>query len=239
MSFLTARWEQLIVMNYSLEPNILEPFLPAGTELDLFEGKCYVSVVGFMVLDTKVMGLSIPVPKNFEEVTLRFYVKRMDGDDVKRGVVFVREIVPKPMITFVANTISKENYRTYKMGHGWQLKENHRQISYYWGDRDKRENAIKVTASLNSQAIRAGSLEEFILEHYWGYAHFNAQKTVEYEVKHPKWNHYPVEDYSINVNFEKVYGAEFGFLNDKGPDSVLLAEGSEISVESKRNLNLT
>ena len=58
--FLTAHWQDLIMANYAVDPSLLEPRLPAGTELDLQDGKCFVSPVGFMLLDTRVLGIPIP-----------------------------------------------------------------------------------------------------------------------------------------------------------------------------------
>lgn len=117
MSFLKAEWRKLVLANYTIEPEILSKYVPFGTELDLWNGKCYVSLVGFMFLNTRLLGVKIPFHVNFEEVNLRFYVKRLDRDTWKRGVVFIKEIVPKPALTFVANTVYQENYETLPMQH--------------------------------------------------------------------------------------------------------------------------
>ncbi len=227
-TFLTAQWRKLCIANYSIDPAILEKYLPAKTEFDLWKDKCYVSLVGFMFIDTKVNGCKIPYHINFEEVNLRFYVKHFDEKEWKRGVVFIKEIVPKRIITFVANTIYKEKYQTLKMRHDWNLQERQLTVKYEW----KKENwhSFFVNSVNEKQAIAIGSEEEFITEHYWGYTKISETKTAEYEVKHPRWEVYPVINHSINVNFEKVYGEDFCFLNATSPDSVFLAKGSEISV---------
>jgi uncharacterized protein YqjF (DUF2071 family) len=113
MSFLKAHWKNLIMVNYDIDPKILEPYIPKHTSLDLFEGRCLISLVGFMFKDTKVLGLKFPNHINFEEVNLRFYVKHND----KRAVVFIKEIVPKSLITFIANTFYNEHYETHQMEH--------------------------------------------------------------------------------------------------------------------------
>lgn len=232
MSFLKAEWRKLAIINYEVNPKILEPYLPFGTELDLWEGKCYVSVVGFMFLNTRVMGLKVPNHINFEEVNLRFYVKRITENEIKRGVVFIKEIVPRRMITFIANSLYNENYETMKMEHLWEEKEDFRDVEYLW-KKQKDWNKIKVRASLNSVELASGSKTEFITEHYWGYAKVSDKKTTEYEVTHPKWNAYEVLDYDIQINFSEIYGEKFAFLNNQKPSSVMLAEGSEITVENK------
>lgn len=232
MSFLKAEWRKLAIANYVIDKNILMPYVPAGTELDLWEGKCYISLVGFMFKNTRLLGIKIPFHVDFEEVNLRFYVKRFENGAWKRGVVFIKEIVPRPALTFVANTVYKENYETMPMEHEWIEQQAYRTVSYKW-KKGKQWHAIKVQASLEKLEIAPQSETEFITEHYWGYAKVNPQKSNEYEVKHPRWDVYQVADYQIDVDFEMVYGNSFSFLNTMEPTSVMLAEGSEITVENK------
>lgn len=233
MSFLKAEWRKLAFANYSINPDLLIKHLPFGTELDLWEGKCYVSLIGFMFLNTKLLGMRIPFHSNFEEVNLRFYVKRLEKRQWKRGVVFIKEIVPKPALTFVANTIYKENYETLPMRHEWNEKEDSRSVKYEWKKKN-RWHSFKVIADLKSSDILKNSETEFITEHYWGYAKVNSQTTNEYEVTHPRWKHYKVQHTEIDVDFEAIYGNEFGFLTQQEPLSVMLAEGSVITVEGKK-----
>lgn len=235
MSFLTAEWRKLALANYIIDKELLVQYLPAGTELDLWNGKCYVSLVGFMFINTKLLGLKIPFHTNFEEVNLRFYVKRFDKGEWKRGVVFIKEIVPKPALTFVANTVYNENYETLPMRHSWTSNENERTIQYKWKKFDKWYS-IKIEASIEKFEIEPNSETEFITEHYWGYAKVNEQKSNEYEVTHPKWKAYKVNNFEIKVDFGTVYGKEFEFLNTIDPNSVMLAEGSEITVENKKTI---
>ena len=232
--FLIAEWRKLILANYEVDPKILEQYLPAGTELDFWDNKCYVSLVGFMFLNTKVKGIKVPRHINFEEVNLRFYVKRTDEyGEVKRGVVFIKEIVPKPMITFVANKLFKEHYQTLAMNHLWEEKENSRTVKYVWY-KDNRENLISVEAEREAIEMLSNSKEFFITEHYWGYSKGKGNTANEYEVKHPSWKVYPVKKAAISVDYGLTYGEEFEFLNEQQPASVMLAEGSEISVGNKR-----
>ena len=110
MSFLTAEWRKLAIANYVIDQRVLAPYIPVGTELDLWNGNCYVSLIGFLFKNTRLLGFSIPFHANFEEVNLRFYVKRKDGEGWKRGVVFIKEIVPKFALSVVANVVYNENY---------------------------------------------------------------------------------------------------------------------------------
>ena len=227
--FLTAEWRKLALAQYAVDREILLKYLPPNTELDDWQGKYYVSLVGFMFIDVKLRGLNIPFHTNFEEVNLRFYVRYKDGEEWKRGVVFIKEIVPLPAITFVANTIYKENYQTLPMNHVWIEQEHQLEVDYLWKS-NKKWNKFSVTTSSKAQEILIGSEEEFITEHYWGYTKIGANRTSEYGVEHPRWEAYPIKDYSIDVDFGINYGREFAFLSNTKPNSVMLAEGSEIRV---------
>lgn len=235
MSFLNAEWRKLAIANYAIDPKILTKYLPPKTELDLWNGTCYVSLVGFMFLNTRLLGIPIPFHRNFEEVNLRFYVRYYDGSEWKRGVVFIKEIVPKPALTFIANTVYKEHYQTMKMSHAWEEQESSRTIKYNWY-LNGEENSFSVKAALDPTVIKQGSESEFITEHYWGYSKAGNNSSFEYEVTHPRWDCYKVSEYKIDVNFQLVYGDEFVELAHLEPTSVMLAEGSEITVESKRTI---
>ncbi|WP_179008747.1 YqjF family protein [Winogradskyella forsetii] len=203
MTFLKAYWKNLILINYEIDPNILKPFVPKGTQLDSFNGKYYVSVVGFMFMNTKVLGLKLPFHINFEEVNLRFYVKH----NGKRGVVFIKEIVPKALITFVANTIYHEHYQTSKMKHSWMEHQNYNEFQYQWRSNQKWQS-ISVKTEKDFSSIRDNSEEQFITEHYFGYTK-HGNKTYEYEVVHPTWRQLKVVDFNVNMNFEDNYGQRF------------------------------
>lgn len=235
MSFLDAEWRKLSFANYVIDPEVLKKYVPPGTELDLWEGKCYVSLIGFMFVNTRLLGFKIPFHINFEEVNLRFYVKRFEAGIWKRGVVFIKEIVPRHALTFVANTIYKEHYETCSMRHEWQEDEKTRIVTYQW-KKNSNWHTFKIIAALESSEIPLESETEFITEHYWGYAQISNDASNEYEVTHPKWRQYKVESFEIDVDFGAVYGNEFEFLNTKKPVSVMLAEGSEITVEGKKRL---
>jgi uncharacterized protein YqjF (DUF2071 family) len=233
-TFLQAEWRKLVMANYAVEKKLLDPYLPYKTELDLWKDTCYVSLVGFMFQNTRVKGFSIPFHTDFEEVNLRFYVRFKDGLEWKRGVVFIKEIVPKPALTWVANTIYRENYETMPMNHLWEIKDGSLSVGYKW--KKKEWNSLSVTADLKPHEMEAGSEAEFITEHYWGYTKINDRKTSEYRVEHPRWEIYDTKAYSIDVDFGGVYGQSFEFLKNETPLSVFLAEGSEIKVKEGKEI---
>jgi uncharacterized protein YqjF (DUF2071 family) len=236
--FLTAFWKNLIMANYEVNPDILTKFVPQKTELDFFNSKCLVSLVGFMFLDTKVLGIPIPFHRNFEEVNLRFYVKHKsenDGNEIKRGVTFIKEIVPKSLIKHVANNIYAEKYESMPMRNELNISHLAINTGYFW-KYQAEEYYIKTSADKNSFMAAPGSEEEFITEHYWGYTKVNESETSEYQVEHPKWKLHEVKTHEINCDFGKLYGEQFSFLNKTIPSSVFLAEGSEIIVRKGSNL---
>lgn len=233
MNFLKAEWRKLVIINYEINPDLLLKYLPEGTEIDFYKGQCYVSIVGFMFLNTKLLGLPIPFHRNFEEVNLRFYVKKNENGEWKRGVVFIKEIVPKSALSFIANTVYKENYHTMPMKNLIHHAEDELLIRYSW--KDKSWHSIQVTAENKAIPMEADSEFEFITEHYYGFTK-KEDKTSEYEVCHPKWDWYQVKDYQLEIDFQKIYGEDFECLNHQKPISVMLAEGSEIEVKTKKTL---
>ncbi len=211
--------------NYEVAPELLADRVPAGTSLDFDGGKCFVSLVGFMFLETRVLGIPVPFHINFEEVNLRFYVKRETAAETLRGVVFVKEIVPRLAIALVADLVYGEPYECWKMNHTRTEKE----VGYAWQKGDSA-NQIKVEIGENLGVPLKNSHGEFIIEHYWGYTRRGGNRTDEYKVEHPKWELFSVKNAEINVDFGKTYGAKFAFLKDEKPHSILLAKGSEIAV---------
>lgn len=226
--FLTGEWRKLCIANYKVDPAVIQNYIPAGTEISYRNGSCYLSLVGFLFLNTKIKGIKIPFHSEFEEINLRFYVKHFNGKEWRQGVTFIKEIVPKPMVTVIANTIYREKYETMKTAHHLEINDNEIHVGYLW---KKREwNIFRITASSTSEEMKPGSEEEFITQQEWGYTRINEKKTSEYEVEHPHWRVYPVKQFEIKVDFEKLYGKEFSFLNTANPDSVMFAEGSEIKL---------
>ena len=97
-TFLTAQWQNLIMANYEIDPSILLPYLPKNVELDYYQGKTYVSLVGFLFKNSSIFNIPIPSMGTFEEVNLRFYVVRKVGNELRRGVVFINETVPNKIV---------------------------------------------------------------------------------------------------------------------------------------------
>ena len=229
-TFLTAEWRKLIMAQYEVAPKALLPYLPRGLELDLYEGRCFVSLVGFLFDRVRLLHVPVPGHTRFEEVNLRFYVKRpMPDGTSRRGVIFISEIVPKPAITFVAKTLYGEAYSTAPTRHAWIADGGEFRVSYDWQHRGKWQS-LRASTDLTSRPIAAGSMEEFITEHYWGYTKRRDGGATEYGVEHPRWQVYPITSVTVDANFGSLYGSTFAHLIQREPDHVLLAEGSPVAI---------
>lgn len=228
------------MINYEVPQEVLLPFVPAGTELDLWEGKAYVSLVAFLFDETKVLGIPAIGNRKFEEVNLRFYLKGNFNNELKRGVAFLKEIVPKYLVTGIANNLFSEHYQTMRMNHQFihfdGTKKDLKNINY--GIRYKGNHNISARLNGRLSDLIEGSFEHFIAEHYWGYSKVSDTQTIEYEVQHPKWRIYNGAKVDWNCNFERLYGKEWAFLNNQKPKSCFVAEGSEVEVGFPKRIKI-
>jgi uncharacterized protein len=225
--FLTADWRNLLMFNYAVDPGLLQRFVPAGTKLDAFEGRTYVSLVGFEFNSTRVAGVAIPFHRSFEEVNLRFYVKRSS----KRGVVFIRELVPKFAVAAIARIAFGENYSSVPMSHLIHVPSDSGDVEaeYCWGSGPGR-CSMRIEAEKTSFLPADDSLGQFITEHYWGYAAQLDGGCLEYEVQHPRWLVRDAKSARFSGDAAGYYGAEFARVLTLPPDSAFMAEGSPVTV---------
>lgn len=227
--FLSAEWRHLVMLNFEVDPYILKPFIPANTELDLWEDKAFVSLVGFMFLNTRLLGVPVPFHRKFEEVNLRFYVKRLCPEGDRRAVVFIKEIVPKRGVAFLARHLYNENYIALPIRHTIKLDSNDIWVNYEWKFNEKWQR-IGLHCRGEPTLPLPGSNAEYITEHYWGYVKQRDQGTLEYQVKHPKWRVLKAEAVTLDVDVKNVYGQDFVPFLNQPPTTSFLAEGSEVTV---------
>lgn len=227
--FLSAEWRYLAMLNYTIRPAVLRPYVPAGTELDTWNGQTFVSMVGFLFLKTRLLGIPVPFHTNFEEVNLRFYVRRRSKAGWRRGVVFIKEIVPRPAIAAVARLVYNENYVALPMRHTIEREPGALRVAYSWLT-GRQWNHIRVETTGQPQPLTPGSQEEFITEHYWGYAAQKDGGCVEYRVEHPPWRVWQAGHCELVCNAAQLYGAGFAEVLQNRPVSAFLAEGSAVAV---------
>lgn len=236
-TFLTAEWRKLIMANYVVDPQLLKPYLPDGTELDFWQDRCYVSLVGFLFRKVRLLKIPIPFHTTFPEVNLRFYVRYKSEDGWRRGVVFIKEIVPRAALSVVARAFYGEPYQTMPMQYWIEERKEAVEVNYSW--RLRNWYHLSVIGANAAKPIKPGSEAEFITEHYWGYTRRKEQHTNEYEVVHPRWETYPIMACDIEADFGQLYGQQFSGLTGTKPQSVILAEGSPIQVRTGRKLLTT
>jgi uncharacterized protein len=232
--FLTANWRYLAIINFVVDPKIVAPFVPSGTEIDFENGETFLSVVGFLFLDTRLLGLPIPLHRDFEEVNLRFYVRKKSADTWRRGVVFVRELVPRRAIATVARVFYGENYVAVPMKHQIDHVDLKLSVEYTWR-RGRKWESLKMSANGEPQTIPAGSHAEFITEHYWGYTCFRGGCR-EYRVEHPRWRVWNADNFGFNADVAALYGEQFVESLSAAPRSAFIADGSPIQVLLREQL---
>jgi uncharacterized protein len=228
--FLSAEWRDLVMLNYEVEPGLLSSYVPPGTTLDSFNGRTYISLVGFRFHSTKLLGF-VPVPfhSNFDEVNLRFYVRRKEDRDDRRGVVFIAEVVPRRAIAAIARLLYGENYTRLPMKHRIEMEGLNKTAEYQWqvGGRWCRLSAQTVDSPTHPQE---GSLEQFITEHYWGYSAQRAGGCVEYHVSHVPWRVWTATKAGFEGDASALYGCELARVLQRRPDCAFVADGSPVVV---------
>jgi uncharacterized protein YqjF (DUF2071 family) len=228
--FLSAEWRDLVMLNYEVEPSLLHRYVPSGTVLDSFKGRTYVSLVGFRFCHTKVLGrFPVPFHADFDEVNLRFYVRRKASSDDRRGVVFIAEVVPRRAIATTARLVYGENYICLPMRHRIETERLNKTAEYQWrvGDRWCRLSAQTVGFPTHPQE---GSLEQFITEHYWGYSTQRKGGCVEYHVSHVPWQVWATTKAAFEGEASALYGRELATVLQRRPDCAFVADGSPVIV---------
>jgi len=234
--FLTAEWRDLLMLNYEVEPDLLRLYVPHGTELDSFQGKTYLSLVGFRFCHTRLRGrLSIPFHSDFKEINLRFYVRRSIGSEIRRGVVFTAEIVPKLAIAKLARWVYGENYVRRRMRHSLKIEGPGKLVEYGW---ETGNNWCALQARIEGEPSppEQGGLQQFITEHYWGYSAQKEGGAVEYRVEHVPWKAWAGTQAEFRGNPADLYGEQFSGILRKPPDSAFVADGSPVNVFDGRKL---
>ncbi|WP_318843166.1 DUF2071 domain-containing protein [Myceligenerans pegani] len=237
--FLTAAWRRLVMLNYEIDPAVLHPLVPRGVVLDTWGGMTLVSMVGFEFLDTRLLGVPVPFHRDFDEINLRFYVRRDTADGPRRGVVFVKEIVPRPALAAVARLAYGERYVSRPMRHRIDLADDGVTpaglVGYAWYDGGSWHR-LHATTTGEARLPAAGSQEEFVTEHYWGYAAQRDGGCVEYRVEHPRWNVWRATDARLDCDVAQVYGPHFTEALTADPVSAFVADGSPVTVRAGARL---
>ena len=223
--FLTARWINLLLASWVVDPSLLASHLPSGTSVDLYRQKAYVSLVAFEFRDTRVRGIMVPGHANFTELNLRFYVTA----NGTRGVVFIREYVPSPLIALMARLRYHEPYHSCSLTCRLE-QSSERIVAQYAVARRGRRDDFTVEATPQSFMPQSASLEHFLKEHDRGYGRTRDGKTLAYQVTHAPWCIYPIIGFHHTADFAALYGERWSFLSTTQPANIMFAQGSEVTV---------
>ena len=226
--FLTADWVHLAMLNYEVDPAVLLRHVPRGTALDTWDGRTFISMVGFQFLRTRVLGVPVPWHRSFDEVNLRFYVRRESTGEVRRGVVFVKEIVPRRAIAWLARRLYNENYVALRMRHRDELGAGDGgRVAYEWHHGGRWQGLAVRTLGAPSLPD-PDSEESFITEHYWGYVRQRDGATLEYRVEHPRCRVWRGIEPELECDPGRLYGSEFCDGLAGSPRSAFVVEGSAV-----------
>jgi len=224
--FLTARWVNLGMINYAINPELLQPLLPIDCVPDLApDGLARCSLVAFDFLDTRVLGIGWPWHTNFAEFNLRCYVRRGE----RRGVFFVREFVPRLAIATMARWIYNEPYYAVPISSQTSLTDTTIEIDHTFRV-DGKPQRLRVHADRPASLPPIDHNAEWYKEHRWGFGTSHRGRALTYEVNHPRWAIYPNASAIVEIDFAHVYGLRWAVLQNATPESVLLIEGSGVSV---------
>jgi uncharacterized protein YqjF (DUF2071 family) len=232
--FLTANWRYLAMLNFAVHPRLLAPLVPPGTEIDYENGETFISVVGLLFRDTRLRGLPVPLHRDFEEVNLRFYVRKKSADTWRRGVVFIRELVPRRAVALIARAFYGERYFAVSMKHDIEHVDLALDVKYSWRRAGKWES-LQMRANGEPQPIPAGSHAEFITEHYWGYTCIG-NRCSEYRVEHPRWKIWNADSFALRADVAALYGDQFAETLTAPPRSAFIADGSFIEIHAREIL---
>ena len=233
--FLTAQWRNLIMLTYAIDPTRIIDRVPAGTTLDSWRGKTLITVLGFQFLAAKVLGAPVPFHQDFEEVNLRFYVRRVTDAGPRPGVVFIRELVPRPVVGSMARLLYREPYLVVPMRS--QVSPGPPpEVEYQWNSNGRWCTLAAVGEGEGSEPA-PGSLEEFLTERHWGYNGERGKDTLEYQVDHPRWRVWHARSLRVDYTAEALCGLDLA-PELTTPISVLIADGSAVAIHWRAQVSV-
>ena len=219
--FMTGHWEDLIMVTFEVDKAILEPYLPKDTEIDLFNGKALMSMVAFTFSKVKFFGIKVPFHQQFGQINFRFYAKSKTDDT--KGVVFIKEFAPKPLIASVANLCYNEPYFYKSIRRNKTLKQGRINMKYSYGNLKIKASAKEKTGKLNPN-----TLKHFVVDRYIAYIKSYSGKTVQYKINHRPWELYDATSVTIENDILSLLPKKF---KQAKLLSTCFVDGSFITVE--------
>lgn len=230
---ITARWRDIAVLSWPIDDDLLVPSLPAGLELDHWNGAAYVSLVCLVMENLRVFRLPALV-RNLAEVNLRFYVRPVDARSDRKGVVFLRQLVSNHLFALTARRLFREPMLGTPVSHECELADPvcgrvRRRLQYRWRNRNRYEG-LRITGSGETRYAEPDSLDEFLTARYWGYNGRSSNKILAYRISRDPWRLLPVADHELDCDAGTLCGPEFADVMAGPPVSALLATGSNARI---------
>jgi len=191
--FMKGNWEHLVIQTFTCNPEILKEYLPNDIELDLYQGKALFSMVAFTFSKVSFFGIKVPFHQEFGEINFRFYAR--SKIDNTKGVVFIREFAPKPLIAFVANTIYNEPFYYKNIKKNILQSATQKKVTYKFN----KNNEISVQAHSHSKPTQKNSLQEFIVDRYIAFVKGRNNTTYQYKINHRPWQLHQIKKCKITI----------------------------------------
>lgn len=234
--FLKAQWKELTLVNFALEPDFLINILPVGLDPDLLHGKAYASLVAFDFESIRVGGIPWPGYTQFPELNLRVYVRCSEAG--RRGVFFIRELIPGKIPTAIARVAYNEPYSACPLTRSHQALVNGAQVQrtdWIWKG---APNYLEVEVGPETMMPATDEDANWFKEQEWGFGHSRLGELLRYHVTHPRWMVRKVHRCDYEVDWLGLYGPIWARqLEGAEPDSLMHCIGSEIAVYPPRSID--
>jgi uncharacterized protein YqjF (DUF2071 family) len=235
--FLLARWEKLLLFSYPAPAELLRPYLPAGTALDLFEREAFVSLVAFCFQPVRLGALPICWFPSFPELNLRFYVRRCTPQGTLRGIVFIRELAPSRLAVFLGNLLYHEHYRWAAMSYATQAPSPIAPVRWRYSWRLRGDiGFMEADVASEARYPKEGTLEEFLTHRFWAFTRSREGRSYSFWVEHAPWTVSSVGQPALHANIEQLYGKGFARILQQKPCHALASEGSLVAVSSSTRM---
>ena len=175
-------WHHLLFAHWRLDADSLRGHIPAGLELDTYQGEAWLGIVPFHMTNVAPRGVpALPWVSAFPELNVRTYV-RLEG---KPGVYFFSLDATNPLAVWGAWTLFHLPYFTASMT--VSVVDDHVRYASRRRSGESARFVAEYWPCAEPQAPAPGSLEAFLTERYCLYAADSASRLHRLEIHHPPW----------------------------------------------------
>ncbi|MFT6810171.1 MAG: hypothetical protein ACJA01_003414 [Saprospiraceae bacterium] len=208
-------WNNTIFLHWQVELSELKKWVPEELEIDLFDGKPWVSVVAFTMEKIRPRNLpSFPPISNFDEINIRTYIKSKE----KTGVYFLSIEGGTYLSCKVAKGISKLPYRYSKIN---RTKNQFNSSNSEFGD------ILNIGYSIGEKVVKKSKLDLWITERYALFQ--DTDKSInEYEIHHLEWTINEIELNNLKFEYQR-----FSELLTGKPNKTQYSEGVKVNAWGK------